>query len=45
MALGEPGRVLAGQGEHAHGVAAFLQRWNEVVSQQAISSGNEYLHR
>src|SRR5207302_5968422 len=45
VARGEPGGVLAGQGEHAYGVAAFLQCRNEVVSQQAISSGNEYLHR
>jgi hypothetical protein len=45
VALLELGRVLAGQGEHADAVAAFLQRWNEMVSQQAISSGHEYLHR
>ena len=45
VALLEPGRVLAGQGEHADAVAAGMQCRNEVASQQAISSGDEYLHR
>src|SRR5713226_6964521 len=43
-ALFEPGCVLCREGQHTHTVAAFLQLQDEVATQKAISSGDQYLH-
>src|SRR5256886_410297 len=41
----EPGRVLTGQREHPYAVAPFAQRRDQVLAQQAGSSGNQRLHQ